>query len=271
MPQDNYVKIKRFGVLSVARTFAIFGVAAGMVALLISVAVGASGLVPGFSVVAGVGIGLVVLVVSIVCTFIGGAVESFLYNMIVKAVGAVRIVLVKGAISKVDPLSYAKVSFVFGIIIYGLLALCVSSVLLATIGVNSSGVASTSLVASAFVFALILYGFVLPYIWALIYNWLAGNIGGIGVVIEKDVLQRVDVWSYVKVMVALSVIVFILERVIGTAVGIALRMPAPGQVLVAVAGFFAVIVVSLVANILLAWFYNVVAKRFGGIGVHIKK
>jgi hypothetical protein len=272
MSQDNYVKVKRFGILSVARMAAIFGVAIGVLAIIFSVVTGALGVVPGFSAANGLGVGLVVLVVFILGMFLGGAVEAFLYNAIVKIVGPVQILLQKDAIDAVNPLSYAKVSLVFGVVIYGLLALFVSSVLLATIGVSSSATTiPLPLLGAAFVFAVVLYGFVLPYVWALIYNWLARKLGGIGIVIDKDVVKHVDVWSYVKIMVVLTFIVFVLERIIGTLAGVALRMPLASSGLAAVAGTIVVIVAGLVTSFLVAGFYNFVAKHFGGIDVHIKR
>jgi len=269
MPQDAYVRVKKFGVFSVARTATVFGATAGVIAFILFIAAGALGLMHSLS---AVGVGLIILVLLIVGAFVGGAVEAFLYNVIAAIVGPVRIWLRNNSVNKVDPLSYAKVSLVFSIIIYGLLAIFVSSVLLASIGINASAVSlPASLIGAVFVFVLVVYGFILPYVWALLYNWLASKMGGIGVVIEKDVLERLDVWSYVKMVAALSVIVYIMERIIGGAVGLAFRMPVPNQLLAGAAGLVAVVVVSLVANLLVGWFYNVVAKRFGGIEVKLRK
>jgi hypothetical protein len=185
-------------------------------------------------------------------------------------VGAVRIVLRKDVVEKVDPLSYTKVSFVFSFIVYGLLALCVSSALLAAVGVSSTTSSLTlPLAAAVFVFALVVYGLFIPYVWARVYNWLSGRMGGIGIEIKKGSVQRIDVWSYVKMVLVLSVIVFIIERAIGSVVALALGIQQVSPLLVTAAGFVAVVVAGLVLNALLAWFYNLIARRFGGCEVEV--
>jgi len=209
-------------------------------------------------------------VASVLGLFVCGAVEAFLYNVIAGAVGAVRIVLRKDVVEKVDPLSYTKVSFVFSFIVYGLLALCVSSALLAAVGVSSTTSSLTlPLAAAVFVFALVVYGLFIPYVWARVYNWLSGRMGGIGIEIKKGSVQRIDVWSYVKMVLVLSVIVFIIERAIGSVVALALGIQQVSPLLVTAAGFVAVVVAGLVLNALLAWFYNLIARRFGGCEVEV--
>ncbi len=268
MPRDNYVRVKRFGVFSVAKTAALFGVAIGVILLVAAVLVAAFGGTLGLAV--GTGVGVALLVASVLGLFICGAVEAFLYNVIAGAVGAVRIVLRKDVVEKVDPVSYTKVSFVFSLIVYGLLAIFVSSVLLAAIGVSSTASSlPLPLAAAAFIFALVVYGLFIPYAWSLVYNWLSGKMGGIGVVIRRGAVQRIDVWSYVKMVLVLSVIVFIIERAIGSVVALALGIQQVSPLLVTAAGFVAVVVAGLVLNALLAWFYNLIARRFGGCEVEV--
>jgi hypothetical protein len=69
----------------------------------------------------------------------------------------------------------------------------------------------------------------------------------------------------------LSIIVFVVERVIGTIVAFAAGIAPTNPVLVTVIGFLVVLFAALIVNGLVAWFYNMVAKKFGGIEVSISK
>jgi hypothetical protein len=271
MPKDNYVKVKRFGVFSVARTGAVFGIVIGVIALIIALAVSALGLTRTFSPVVGVGVGVALLIGSVIGFFVCGAIEAFLYNVIARIVGPVRIVLTKNVIESVNPLSYAKVTFGFTLIVYAVLGLLVSSVLLATIGISTAAHVPIALIGAAFVFILIIYGLILPYVWGLVYNWLAKRMGGIGIVLRKGVLESIDIESFVKVMFSISIIILIIERIVGTVVGLASGLPSTTSVFAAVVGFVVAVVALLVIYALAAWFYNVVAKRFGGIEIGIAK
>jgi hypothetical protein len=272
MANNSYVRVKRVGVFSAAKIFALFGLAVGVISLVLAVVISAIGGAAGFAV--GLGIGIVLLIVMVVGGFVMGAIYAFLYDVIVRLVGPVRILLDRGGVIRaVDPLSYAKVSFVACLIVFGLIALFISSVLFSVIEGGSAPLGSqpAALVAGAFVFAIVVYGFVIPYVWALLYNWLAERIGGIGIVLRKGVLAMIDVWPYVKIMLALSIVIFIVERVIGGVVDILLKVPLLGTVLSTVVGIIAVVVVGLVGNALIAWFYNVIARRFGGVEIDIAK
>ena len=275
MARDNYLKLKKFNVASVGRMAAIFGVVLGAILLLFSVGAAALGFRGGTSALIGIGIGLVLLVVSIVGLFVMGAVEAFIYNVIAKAVGPIKLSFNKDVLMKLDPLSYAKLSFVASIIVFGILGIFVSSILLATVGLTP-GVLSIpiSLVVAVFIFAIVFYGFVIPYVWALAYNWLAIRMGGVVLELKKGTrertLERIGIWSYAKMTLALSVIVFILERVVILVVDAITKVPPAGTAISIVAGFIFVIFASIVVAGLIAWFYNLAAKRFGGIGVELK-
>ncbi len=272
MPHDAYMRVRKLGVYSSARTLAIFGVALGVITFIFMVGLGASGLSPRLTLGAGLMVGVVLLVLWIVGLFVLGAVGTFLYNVITRIVGPLKVVITKDVLKKVDPLSYAKIAFVFSLIIYSIFALTASSVLLATVGISTTSSSfPLIIIVGAFIFALVVYGFILPYVWALVYNWLAEKMKGVGIVIKDGVLQSINVWSYVKIFLALSVIVFVVERIIGTIAGFALNISQANPLFVTFVGFIAVIVASLVVNALLAWFYNVVAKRFGGCGIDLEK
>ena len=273
MAQHDYLRIRRFGVLSVAKMAVIFGFVVGAIMLITSILLGASGVVSSFPVQLGAAIGIMLLAIAIIFCFLWGVVEAFLYNTIARATGLVGIDIEKGAIRRVDPFSYAKITFVFVLIVFILLAFFLSSVLLATLGIEvpASSLPPVSLTVTVFVVALVLYGFVIPYLFASLYNWLAGKIGGVKITLRENVLVKVGAYSYVKIMLALSVVFFIAERVIGTIAGYAFNIAAASPLMVAVAGFFAVVLGSLIINALMALFYNAVAKRYGGIEVDMDK
>ncbi len=272
MAQNGYLRVKKFGVMSVAKIFAVFGAVIGVIALIVGGAAGLLGGIGGLAI--GLGAGLFLLIVLTIGLFLGGGIEAFLYNVISGLVGPVRITLnKKGVIGMVDPLSYAKIVFVFSLIVYGILAIFVSSVLLSAIGVSSAvGIGlSFPLVAAAFVFALLVYGFVLPVVWGTVYNWLASKIGGVAVVLKKGRLESIDIMSYVKIAASLTVIVFIIERIVGIGVGLALHIPQTGGPLLLAATFVLVVIVAVVASALMAFLYNIVAKKIGGIEVDVSK
>jgi hypothetical protein len=272
MAQTGYLRVKKFGVLSVAKIFAVFGAVIGIIALVISGALGLLGGIGGVAV--GIGAGVLLLIVMTIGLFVGGSIEAFLYNVIANIVGPVKVTLnKKGVIGMVDPLSYAKIVFVFSLIVYGILAIFVSSLLLSVIGVSSAvGIGlSFPLVAAAFIFALLVYGFVLPVVWASVYNWLASKIGGVTIVLKKGRVESVDVMSYVKIAASLTTIIFVLERLIGVGVGLALHIPQTGGPLLLVASFVLVVIVAVVVAALMAFFYNIVAKKIGGIEVDVSK
>jgi hypothetical protein len=274
MAQDRYLKIKKCGSLSVAKVFAVFGLVIGVIALIFAAGIGA--LRSGTGLAAGIGIGLVVLVLLVVGLFVCGGIESFLYNVIAGLVGPIKITLdKKGTIGKIDPLSYAKIAFIFSFIIYGIIAIVFSSMLFVILGATpgpGTGLAlSLPLVAAAFVFILLVYGFVIPIVWAAIYNWLADRMGGVIIVLSKGVLRSVDIGSYVKMVVVLSVLIFIIEKVIGTSAGIALGIHQTGGIPALVAGLVVLVIASIVVNALVAFFYNLVAKKFGGFEIDISR
>lgn len=268
MAQDKYLKVKRFGVLSVAKVAAVFGIAIGVIALIFAAAIGLVRGATGFAI--GLGVGIAILVAIAAALFVCGTVESFLYNIIARAIGPIRISMRKSVVSSISPLSYARVSFIFSLITYGFIAIFLSSVLFAAVGISTASIGhSIPLIVAVFVFAVLVYGFVLPLVWAWLYNWLATKIGGVSISLRKGRLERVDVTSYVKIFVSLSVIVFIVERIIGTALGLALGVSQRGGPLLIVATVVLLVVASLVVNALAALFYNWVAKKIGGIEVDI--
>jgi uncharacterized Tic20 family protein len=272
MPQVGYLKVKKFGPVSVAKIFAVLGVIIGVIVVIVGGITGALKGPTGAAI--GLAVGLVILIALAIGLFLGGAIEAWLYNAIVKIVGPIRISITKkGVISKVDPLSYAKVAFVFSLIIFVILAVFGASALLATIGVSSAvGIGlSLPLIAAAFVFALLVYGFILPLVWATVYNWLAETIGGVAIVLKKGIVESVDISSYVKIIVTLSVIIFVVEKAIGTVVGFALGIPQTGGILLIAGTFVGLVIVSIVGNAILAFLYNKVAKKIGGIQVDISK
>jgi hypothetical protein len=274
MVQDRYLKVKKFGVASVAKIFAVLGVVLGIIVLVFAAVAGAVG--GGAGAAIGLGVGIVILIFLVLGLFVGGAIESFLYNVIASIVGPIRLTLDKrGIIGKIDPLSYAKIAFVFSLIVFGIIALAFSSTLPVLLGASPAmtrGVTlSLPLVIAAFIFALLVYGFIVPVVWATVYNWLAEKIGGVRIVLEKGVLKSVDIGSYVKIAVSLSIIIFIVERIIGTLVGLALGIHQIWGVALLVTSLLVLVVGSVVANALAAWFYNLAAKKVGGIEVDISR
>lgn len=272
MPQVGYLKVKKFGPVSVAKIFAVLGVIIGVIVVIVAGITGALKGPTGAAI--GLAAGLVILIALAIGLFVGGAIEAWLYNVIVKIVGPVRISITKkGVISKVDPLSYAKVAFIFSFIVFVILAVFGASALLTTIGVSSAvGIGlSLPLIAAAFIFALLVYGFILPLIWATLYNWLAETIGGVTIVLKKGIVENINVKSYVKIAVLLSVIVFVIEKVIGTVVGLALGVQQTGGIVLIAGTFVGLVIVSIVGNAILACLYNMVAKKIGGVQVDISK
>jgi hypothetical protein len=86
--------IKQFGVVSVGKFFAVFGLVWGFfVGILLTAGLGGMGSVWGFQAL-GIGAGLVGLVIMVmiggVAGFIGGAIVAIVYNIVLGAIGGVE-------------------------------------------------------------------------------------------------------------------------------------------------------------------------------------
>lgn len=270
MARENYLKLRRIGVSSFARIAAMFGFAVGIVGLVVAIIAGLLGGAHGAAI--GIASGILILIALTIGLFVGGAIEAFLYNLFVKIVGPIKVIMKNGRVNVVDPLSYAKIEFIFSLLIFGLFALIVPSALLSSAGVTAASVGLTApVIAVVFVFMILVYGFVFPIIWASVYNWLATKIGGVGIVISKGVIQSVDIPSLVKMILILAVFAFLVQRAIGIGVGFALGIHQLNAALVFAIGLVAVILVSVVVYGILGALYNAAAKKIGGIIVDLKR
>lgn len=170
---------------STAKMFAIggavLGVIAGVVAIIATAAFGLGG--------AGVGVGIVVFVVLIVILAIGGlvfgAITAVVYNFLAEKIGGVKFYIKNKEFRGIGVLSYVKMEAILGVIaglIEGIIFISVHS---------ATPSSSPPLVATLGLATIIAYPIIYLVISAVsaaidgaLYNWIAGKIGGVKLLIS---------------------------------------------------------------------------------------
>lgn len=180
-------------------------------------------------------------------------------------------------LKRVEPMSLAKIEaviaaiigFIVGLIAWGVLGVFGHLVPMLS-GLSHYGIVLPVLgiILGAVV------GFIANYIQALVYNWLAGVIGGLKINLnaaanKMSSLDTVGVQSAGKILAGLLLIMAAIAAVIVLIVLAAVGIPisAGTLVIVLIAGGIAVLVFGFVIGLVYSAIYNLVAHKIGGIKI----
>jgi hypothetical protein len=269
--------LKRIDVLSAAKIFAIvnaiIGVVMGVFIFIVASAFssffGAQGI--GFL---GIGVGIIVVlpVLLFIVGFISVAIEAWLYNLLSKRFGCIKIDLKKNQLKRIDLNSTGKIYAAAGAIV-GLVA----GIIFAIVGIflGSSiflifGI--VSIVAFPLLFALVL--FVAVVVGVALYNYIASKFGGVLLFIKNGELKSVSAVSYAKIEGLFGALVGLVEGII---YAVRSAFPSSRYAMPAFAHSFGILsvvafpifyfIISFVVALIGAWLYNKIACRWGGVKI----
>jgi len=281
------VELKKVGVLSTAKMFAVLSLIGGIVVAVFAVAVLSA--IPAallstlaqshiWSFFAGLGLLLLIVIpiLALVFGFVIGALEAWLYNIIAEKVGGAKLGLVKGLVQSLDPVSIARIVA----LIAGVVTL-ITFILMALFGVlASSGIgalATLGLGVLETVFAMIIE-FVIFIIVAVVYNYLARKIGGIRVNIKANVLKRVEPVPFAKIYGIFTAILGLFYGIIFSFIFIlaaAVPTSSPYMRVLGTLGAFSIVVFPILGFIfgfvyaaIYALVYNWIASKIEGIKLY---
>ncbi len=251
-------------------------------------------------------IGIGILVGSVVMLFISGfistAVGAVIYNIFSGIVGGVRWQCVDGTLKRFGAMSVGKlcaaIGFVFSVLV---------SIFLLLIILFMPSIQNYLLIGIvAFIVFVTILSFITGVVEALLYNLVAGLVGGIKLAFDGKALGRIDAVSAGKVnavfgaLMSILVILFglftivLVVGVLGTnflhmlpqgalppgmsAANIAAQFPVmtlPELIIVLlvvpVFDFISTLIFGFINGVLFAWLYNIVAKRnFGRIMLELE-
>lgn len=281
------VELRKVGVLSTAKVFAVLSLIGGIVVAVFAVAIlsaipaallstFARSHILGFFAGLGLLLLIVIPVLALVFGFVIGALEAWLYNIIAEKFGGAKLGLVKGLVQSLDPVSIARIVA----LIAGVVTL-ITFILMALFGVlASSGIgalATLGLGVLETVFAMIIE-FVIFIIVAVVYNYLARKIGGIRVNIKANVLKRVEPVPFAKIYGIFTTILGLFYGIIFSLVFIlASTVPTSSPYMHAFGaiGAFSIVVFPVLGFIfgfayaaICALVYNWIASKIDGIRLY---
>ncbi len=257
--------LKHIDEISIARIYLVLMFIVGVIVDLILLA--ASGFAHGMRLgpLASLGIGAFAVIIPIILAiggFVFGAIIAFLYNVFADRIGGIRITLSSGRLKAVDPMSNGKMLGTFGAVIgavVGIIFIAFGGLVARYIPVLSGAVLGFLGIILFFVLVVgfgIAY-FVIGVIEALVYNFLAQNIGPIVLNFKGKELKSIGVLSYAKI-----------EGAGGLIIGF-----VGGLLTFSVVGFITQVIVSPVTAFMVSgiigFAYNWTAKWMGGVALTI--
>ncbi len=269
--------LKHINVISAAKIFAIVNAIIGFViAVFIFIFTSLFGSVLGSHGFALFGRGAALLVILpvflLVMGFVVTAIETWLYNLLAKRIGGIKIDLSKNRLKGIDLMSAAKIYAAGGAIvglvagiIFAISGLASGSSTLAILGL-------ASIVLFPLLFALVF--FVVAAIGIGVYNFVAYRIGGIKLFIKGGELKSIGAMSYAKIEGIFGAIVGLVEGAAYTIGSVFIPASFAMPVFARSIGALSIIaypifyfVLSFVVAFIGAWLYNTIASRIGGIKV----
>ena len=268
------VVLKSIDVLSAAKMAALIGVIVGLVigvlafifAGSLAALFGATGLQ-----IAGGGALLIVIVplILLIAGFVLVGIETWLYNVIARRVGGIKLDLKKGQLKSVDLMSAGKIAAVAGAIIGAIAGIVV------TIGGLIAGSPTAALVGivGIFGFAILfaIISFISTVIDAFLYNCVASWIGGFVLNFKGKELKNVKAVQFAKVDGILAAIGGLIAGIFA-ALGALAPMHYVAMRFGHVLGVFAIVVfpilygvVGFIATLIEAFLYNWLATKIGGV------
>lgn len=216
---------------------------------------------------------LIIPITALVIGFVVVAIEAWLYNVIADRIGGIKIALTRGRLKAIDPLSAAKVYGVGGAIIGFVIGIIL------TVSGLVIGSASVFRLASIVILPVLLgiVFFVGAIICAAAYNFIALKIGGIILKFKKGELVRIGAISYAKIESIGGAIAGLIDGVVYAVIGASTKSIAAVPSLAHTLGAFSIVVYPIiyfaagfVAALVIAWLYNVIVPKFGGIMLTLK-
>lgn len=280
-------ELKRIGVLSAAKMFAVLSLIGGIVLAVLAVA--ALSLVPaalsstvfmrspvmGFFAGLGALLLVVIPVLAVVFGFVIGAVEAAFYNIIAERVGGARLKLAGGTIGSFEPVSTARiVALIAGIVT--ILTFIVIAPFSALLGGGIGALVTLGLgVLETLVVMLI--EFVLFIIVVVVYNFLARKVGGVRIGIKANALRRIEHVPFAKIYGIFAAILGLFYGIIFALVVVFVPAPSLHAGLFGILGALAIVVFPVLGFILgfvygevYALVYNAIASRIGGIRLYFR-
>jgi len=223
------------------------------------------------------GLGLLLLIVipvlAFILCFVVGALEAWLYNLIAKRLGGIKLGLTKGLVQSLDLVSTARmVALIAGVVTL------ITFVIFAIFGVlSSSGIGPLATLGLGILETIVvmIIEFVIFIIIAVVYNYLARKIGGVRVDIKGNVLKGIEPVPLAKIYAVFAAILGLFYGILFTLIFALIPTAGMHMQLLGTLGSLSIVLFPIFGFILgfiyaavYALIYNWLAKKMGGIKIY---
>lgn len=194
--------LKNIDIMSLAKILAVVYAILGLIIAVVLVAFGgAFAAVFGTGTAKLFGVGIAILftipVFLLIFGFAIGAIEAWLYNVVAERLGGIGIVLKKGELKRIDPLSAGKIAAVLGIL-FGFILGVIFAIAASVSGSAAFVLAGIGIVILFMIIFPIIF-FVAVALECIIYNYIASKIGGVMLYFKGKELKKIGVMQYAKI------------------------------------------------------------------------
>ncbi|MGD0728829.1 MAG: hypothetical protein ABR981_02020 [Candidatus Micrarchaeaceae archaeon] len=269
--------LKHVDPLSIAKIAAIIELVVGILAAVVIVTLGSAfhGIY-GTSMMFGSRRLLLLIIIplfAVVVGFVAYALEAVIYNFVAEKFGGIKLQFKGSELKTIDVMSTTKIAAFAGIII-GIIFAIIFGLIIAV----STGAGAGLIAAVAILVVLIISFIIIGLLASFVYNVLASAIGGIRINIKQNTVKSVGIMSYAKIEALGCLIIGIVVGIFYTILYyLTINTSATLPAMVSRLGPFSLIaypifyfVLGFVSSLLVAWLYNWLSDRLGGVQILLK-